>query len=105
MLGSGPRRSTNSGTSLLTQRGSGGGCRAPTRTVDCQPGPPFQFRVGGPVVINEVMINPSAVSDAGGEYVELYNSGPSVVDLQGWTLRDDDVNSYTIPAGTPIPIQ
>ena len=41
------------------------------------------------MVINEVMINPSAVSDANGEYVELYNSGTTSVDLAGWTIRDD----------------
>jgi 5-methylthioadenosine/S-adenosylhomocysteine deaminase len=86
---------TNSG-------GTGSGCSAPTHTVDCQPGPPFQLRVGGAVVINELMINPAAVSDAAGEYVELYNSGAAAVDLQGWRLRDDASNSYTIPAGTPV---
>ncbi|HEV8336704.1 MAG TPA: lamin tail domain-containing protein [Candidatus Polarisedimenticolia bacterium] len=89
---------TNSGA-------SGGGCDAPTRTVSCQPGPPFQFRAGGPVVINEVMINPAAVGDASGEYVELYNSGAAAVDLQGWTLRDDDFDAYVIPLGAPVPIQ
>ena len=40
------------------------------------------------VVINEIMPNPSAVSDANGEYVELYNSGPGVVDIDGWTITD-----------------
>jgi 5-methylthioadenosine/S-adenosylhomocysteine deaminase len=89
---------TNSG-------GSGGGCSTPTHVVNCQVGPPFQFRVGGPVVINELMINPGAVGDAAGEYVELYNSGPTAVDLQGWTLRDDDFDSYTFPSGPSVQIQ
>jgi len=84
---------------------STGGCTTPTRTVNCQPGLPFQFRVGGPVVINELMINPAAVSDAAGEYVELYNSGSAPVDVQGWTLRDDDTNAYTIPGGAAVAIQ
>ena len=48
------------------------------------------------------MINPSAVSDAAGEYVELYNSGATNVDIQGWTLRDDDFDSFTLPTGAPI---
>jgi 5-methylthioadenosine/S-adenosylhomocysteine deaminase len=86
----------------MNSGGSGSGCSAPTRTVDCRMGPPFQFRTGGPVVINELMINPVAVGDAAGEYVELYNSGPGAVDLQGWTLRDDDTNSYTLPTGSPV---
>src|SRR5678816_1671908 len=49
------------------------GCTAPQRTVNCQAGGPFIFRTGGPIVINELMINPAAVSDSAGEYVELYN--------------------------------
>jgi 5-methylthioadenosine/S-adenosylhomocysteine deaminase len=88
----------------MSSGGSGGGCTAPTRTVACQPGPPFQFRTGGPVVINELMINPSAVSDAAGEYVELYNSGSNPVDVAGWTIRDDGANAYTIPSGGSVVI-
>ena len=65
------------------------GCAPPQHVTDCALGPPFQFRTGGPIVINEVMVNPSAVSDANGEFVELYNAGATAVDLQGWTLRDD----------------
>jgi hypothetical protein len=83
--------------------GSGGStCDPPEHVVDCQVGPPFAFRVGGPMVINEVMINPAAVSDANGEYVELYNSGTTAVDIQGWTIRDDGGNSFTIPTSQPV---
>ena len=89
----------------MNSGGSGGGCDPPTRVVDCQPGPPFAFWAGGPVVINELMINPAAVGDAAGEYVELYNSGPIPVNLQGWTLRDDDFDAYTLPGGAPVVIQ
>jgi hypothetical protein len=86
-----------------TNSGAGGStCAPPQHVVDCQLAPPFQFRVGGPVVINEVMINPSAVSDANGEYVELYNSGTATVDIKGWTIRDDGGNSFTIPSGQPV---
>lgn len=91
-----------------TPMNSGGGgtsCAPPQHTVDCQVGPPFAFRVGGPMVINEVMINPAAVTDANGEYVELYNSGTTAVNIAGWTLRDDGTNSFTIPAGTPVLVQ
>jgi lamin tail-like protein/amidohydrolase family protein len=82
--------------------GATSGCAPPQHAVACQIGPPFQFRTGGPVIINEVMINPSAVSDANGEYVELYNSGTTPVDLAGWTIKDDGTNSFTIPAGQPV---
>jgi len=78
------------------------GCPPPQHTVDCQPGGPFDFRIGGPIVINEVMINPGAVPDTAGEYVELHNSGSAPVDIQGWTLRDDDFDSFTLPTGAPI---
>ncbi|HET6371968.1 MAG TPA: lamin tail domain-containing protein [Candidatus Polarisedimenticolia bacterium] len=82
--------------------GSDPGCPPPQHTVDCQPAGPFVFFSAGPVVINEVMINPSAVADGVGEFVELYNSGGTSVDIQGWTLRDDDFDSYTVPSGSPV---
>jgi hypothetical protein len=85
--------------------GSTSSCAPPQHTVDCQIGPPFSFRTGGPMVINEVMINPAAVSDANGEYVELYNAGPTPVDIAGWTIRDDGSNSFTIPSGSPVLVE
>jgi hypothetical protein len=72
--------------------GATSSCAPPQHTVACQVGPPFAYRVGGPMVINEVMINPAAVTDANVEYVELYNSGTTAVDIQGWTIRDDGGN-------------
>jgi hypothetical protein len=82
--------------------GSASGCAPPQHAVACEPGPPFPFRTGGPVVVNEVMINPSAVSDANGEYVELLNSGAVSVDIAGFSLRDDGGDSFTIPSGQPV---
>ena len=41
-----------------------------------------------PITINEIMKDPAAVSDAEGEYVELYNPNNFSVDLNGWTLAD-----------------
>ncbi len=40
------------------------------------------------VTINEIMYNTLGSPDV--EYVELINTGPSVVDLTGWYLIDDD---------------
>jgi hypothetical protein len=80
-----------------------GSCTEPLHVTDCQPAP-FVFRTGGPVVINEVMVNPSAVGDSQGEFVELHNTGSSAVDVEGWTLRDDDADSFTISTGGPLPI-
>lgn len=88
----------------MNSGGPGGECSAPGNTVDCQVGGPFPFRTGGPIIINEVMINPAAVSDAAGEYVELFNAGDAVVDIQGWTIRDDGSDAFTIPMGAPVDV-
>ena len=41
------------------------------------------------VVINEVLYDADGEgTDAEGEWVELYNAGPTDVDVAGWTLRD-----------------
>ncbi len=52
-----------------------------------------------PIVINELMINPHAVTDARGEWIELHNSGGEPVDLRNWSLRDGKRDSITIGTG------
>ncbi|THH38371.1 ExeM/NucH family extracellular endonuclease [Aliishimia ponticola] len=54
------------------------------------------------IVISEVMQNPSAVSDADGEWFELFNAGDSTVDLNGWTVSDNDSDSFVIDNGGPL---
>jgi hypothetical protein len=44
------------------------------------------------------MVNPQAVGDAVGEWVELYNPLTATVDLAGWSLADLGNDRYTIPA-------
>ncbi len=53
----------------------------------------------GDVVITEIMQNPAAVSDANGEWIELYNSTGAPIDLEGWTIGDGAAESHTIQAG------
>ena len=48
------------------------------------------------LVINEIMQNPSAVADGDGEWFELFNAGTADVDLNGFTVRDDGADSFTI---------
>lgn len=55
--------------------------------------PPFQH----PVVINEIHYHPLQGGKEA-EFVELYNNGPSDVDLSGWTLRDGI--RFTFPENT-----
>ncbi|MGI9224332.1 MAG: lamin tail domain-containing protein, partial [Woeseiaceae bacterium] len=54
------------------------------------------------VVINEIIQNPSAVSDANGEWFEIHNTGLSAVDIDGWTIRDDGSDSHVINNGGPL---
>ncbi|MEM6700391.1 MAG: lamin tail domain-containing protein, partial [Bacteroidota bacterium] len=76
------------------------------------------------VVINEILLDPSASSTPSGctgsaadnssdvdgdgdsedddEFVELYNITTIDVDISGWSLADDDGKSFTFPAGTII---
>ena len=51
------------------------------------------------LVITEIMQNPSFVGDSDGEYFEIYNTTGSAIDIEGWTLRDDDVDSMVLDNG------
>ena len=69
--------------------------------------PPQTFPVNvnpGHIVINEIMKNPSAVGDSVGEWFELYNLGPTAIDLDGWVLLDDDFDFHVIdePGGLVV---
>ncbi|MCA9238674.1 MAG: lamin tail domain-containing protein, partial [Planctomycetales bacterium] len=57
----------------------------------------FTLLSGSGVVINEVSYDPGDGS-LPLEFVELFNVGPSAVDLSGWSL--DDAVSFTIPSNT-----
>ena len=48
------------------------------------------------IIITEIMQDPNAVFDEDGEYFEIYNAGSSSVDLNGWTLSDNDGESHNI---------
>lgn len=50
----------------------------------------------GDIIITEIMQNPKAVSDTKGEWIELYNTSSTVIDLNNCVLRDDGANSHTI---------
>jgi hypothetical protein len=53
----------------------------------------------GQVVITEVMKNPATVTDANGEWFELYNTTSIAIDIEGWTVRDDGTDSFVISNG------
>jgi flagellar hook assembly protein FlgD len=58
----------------------------------------------GGIVINEIMQNPASASDNKGEWFELYNSGTSDIDIDGWTIRDNGTDSHVIDNGGPLVI-
>jgi hypothetical protein len=55
------------------------------------------------LVINEIMQNPAAVSDTFGEWFEIYNDSGSAIDIDGWTIKDDDADSHTISGTLLVP--
>ena len=56
------------------------------------------------IVINEIMQNPSAVFDSNGEWFEIHNLSASAVDIDGWTIQDNDFDSHVINNGGPLNI-
>lgn len=58
----------------------------------------------GTIVINEIMKNPAVVDDSNGEWIELFNPTGSAVDINGWTIRDDDIDSHVINNGGPLEV-
>lgn len=53
----------------------------------------------GDIVINEMMINPAAVLDGSGEWFEIVNVTGSTIDINGWTIKDDGIDSHVINNG------
>jgi hypothetical protein len=54
------------------------------------------------IVINEIMQNPSAVSDANGEWFELYNPSTADVDIRGWVIADGGSDTHTITSASAV---
>ncbi|MDR8391799.1 lamin tail domain-containing protein [Aliifodinibius sp. S!AR15-10] len=58
----------------------------------------------GDIIITEFMANPDAVSDDNGEYIELYNRRSVAININGFTLSDNDSDSHTIDNGGSLTI-
>ena len=56
------------------------------------------------IIISEIMQNPSAVSDANGEWFELYNASSSTVNIDGWKIKDAGSENHTINNGGTLNI-
>jgi len=55
------------------------------------------------LVITEYLANPLGISDADGEYFEIYNTTNHHLDLDGLIVRDDGSNSFTIASVVAMP--
>lgn len=68
------------------------------------PGPALTTSAyAGQIIVNEVMVDPSAVADTDGEWLEVHNTGASAVNLQGWTLASNNDASQTIASSVSVP--
>jgi hypothetical protein len=48
------------------------------------------------------MQNPSAVSDSDGEWFEVHNTTETGIDIDGWTILDNDIDYHVISNGGPL---
>ncbi|MEM8526420.1 MAG: lamin tail domain-containing protein, partial [Bacteroidota bacterium] len=57
----------------------------------------------GDLVITEIIQNPDAVSDANGEWFELYNPTANAIDLKSYIIRDSGSDSHEIANSVIVP--
>ncbi len=50
----------------------------------------------GELIVTEAMPNPSAVLDSFGEWLEVYNTSDTAINLNSFRLHDDDGDSWTV---------
>jgi len=64
--------------------------------------------IPGSIFISEFMADPDGgsgeITDANGEYIELYNSNSFPVDIDGWVISDDGTDTHTISNGSALEI-
>jgi hypothetical protein len=61
--------------------------------------PPPPPPVAGTIIVTEIMKDPTAVADNLGEWFEVYNTTAQPIDLEGWTIRDDGIDSHVLANG------
>jgi hypothetical protein len=50
----------------------------------------------GDIIITEIMVDPEAVTDALGEWFEVYNPTDTAINMKYWVIRDDGADLHTI---------
>ncbi len=56
------------------------------------------FSVPSEIIITEIMQNPSSVSDANGEWIEIYNASENSITINGWIIQDNGTDQHVITA-------
>lgn len=69
----------------------------PDATLESDPSQPLAEHAGD-LIITELMIDPKALTDAEGEWIELYNATDSMLELRDCQLDDGDDSLHEIPA-------
>lgn len=59
----------------------------------------------GDILITEIMVNPDVVSDANGEWIEIWNATNQELQLNGLTLKDAGSNQHVITSTEKLTIQ
>jgi hypothetical protein len=57
----------------------------------------------GSIIVTEVMSNPDAVTDANGEWFEVYNTTASAIDMFGWEIKDLGSDTFTVNSSLVVP--
>jgi PKD repeat protein len=57
----------------------------------------------GTLMITEIMQNPFAVTDAAGEWFEVYNPTASPTNMNGWKIKDDGTDIHIITGTLIVP--
>jgi beta-lactamase superfamily II metal-dependent hydrolase len=75
------------------------------RSVTAPAGPSRVVAAAGTsaLVINELMADPNAVTDANGEWFELYNPGASAINIQNYTVASANDAGFTITSALSVP--
>lgn len=71
--------------------------------VGACPAPPGGEPDGSHLVITELMVDPRAVADEHGEWIEVHNPGTSALELRGWTLASRNDAPHRIAAPVTLP--
>lgn len=66
-------------------------------------GPSLNVSAGPQIVINEVMADPTKVTDENGEWVEIHNWGRTSISLQGWKIASGNDAAHTISTAVSVP--